>query len=166
MNSFQKRNHVIDFVFTLALFCIFAACALSVVLIGANVYRSTVNQMSENNSARTALSYTAQRIRQNDSAGQIYLTDLSGTKALALSSTYNEEEYVTYLYQDEQQLKELFTKKNSAVSLSAGEFIADIKTFDISEVREGLYRFTASSKNGELIDLYLHPRSQKGGTVS
>ena len=34
-----QKGHVVDFLFTLALFCVFAASALMVVVIGANVYR-------------------------------------------------------------------------------------------------------------------------------
>ena len=49
MNRFRtQKDHVVDFLFTLALFCVFAASALTVVVTGANVYRQTVRRMDQN----------------------------------------------------------------------------------------------------------------------
>ena len=50
-----QKGHVVDFLFTLALFCVFAASALMVVVIGANVYRQTVRGMDSNYDSRTSL---------------------------------------------------------------------------------------------------------------
>ena len=57
----RNRGSVIDVLFTLALFCVFCASALAVVLIGADVYTSTARNMDQNFSTRTAVSYVAEK---------------------------------------------------------------------------------------------------------
>lgn len=159
MKNFRSKEHVVDIVFTLSLFCVFAASALFVVLIGSNVYRSTAKQMAENNSSHTALSYISEKIRQADGTGDISITSLSGTDALALKDQYEGQDYITYIYEDQNELKELFAKADSAVSASSGQSITDITSLDMEEVREGLYYFSVTTEDGNNIGLYIHPRS-------
>lgn len=66
-----QKGHVVDFLFTLALFCVFAASALMVVVIGANVYRQTVRGMDSNYDSRTSLTYLTEKVRQNDAANAV-----------------------------------------------------------------------------------------------
>ena len=72
----KTGTHMVDLLFTLALVCVFAASALMVVLIGANVYQNTVEGMDENFSARTSVTYVATKIRQNDTEGTAYISTL------------------------------------------------------------------------------------------
>ena len=78
----RARSSVIDVLFTLALFCVFCASALAVVLIGADVYTSTARNMDQNFSARTAVSYVAEKVRQSDAAGAVALGEIGGGQAL------------------------------------------------------------------------------------
>ena len=80
-------GHMVDFLFTIALFCAFAATSLIVVIIGANVYQGTVRGMNENYALRTSLSYVSQKVRQNDGAGEIHIGTLDGVPALVLEPT-------------------------------------------------------------------------------
>lgn len=159
MKNFRSKEHFVDIVFTLSLFCVFAASALLVVLIGSNVYRSTAGQMAENNSSHTALSYISEKIRQADGIGDITITRLSGTDALALTDQYDGQDYITYIYEDQNELKELFAKADTSLSVESGQSITDITSLKMEEVREGLYHFTVSTEEGNGIDLYIHPRS-------
>ena len=62
--------------FVLALFGVFAVSALALVTIGADVYQHTVEDMGVNYESRTAVSYIMEKVRQNDTADSIFLTDL------------------------------------------------------------------------------------------
>ena len=64
-----------DFLFTLLLFLLFAVSALGLILTGAGVYERTVNSMEDNFEERTALSYVAEKLRQNDGAGTVFAED-------------------------------------------------------------------------------------------
>ena len=65
-----RQKHIIDFIFPVALFFVFALCALTVLLLSARIYQSTTDSSSRNYTARTGLSYVSEKIHQND-------TDLS-----------------------------------------------------------------------------------------
>ena len=67
---FQTRSrHVIDFIFPIALFFVFAASSLVVLILAADIYGSTTNQLQANDENRTALAYISEKIRQNDAGG-------------------------------------------------------------------------------------------------
>lgn len=85
--NWKNQGHIVDFFFTLSLFCLFAASALIVVIIGSGVYRNTTVQMEENYVARTALSYVAEKVRQHDRRRP---PDRRGRRDSACASEYRE----------------------------------------------------------------------------
>ena len=66
-----RHRHVIDLIFPIALFFVFAASSLSVLILAANVYTSTTKRLSINDENRTVLSYLSEKIRQNATDGAI-----------------------------------------------------------------------------------------------
>ena len=78
----EKSAKKIDMVFVLALITLFAATALTLVLIGAKQYRHVTDVMDRNFEHRTSASYLTEKIRQNDKQDAIGLTTLEGTTAL------------------------------------------------------------------------------------
>ena len=56
----MKRNHMIDFLFPVALFFVFALSALTLILLAARIYQSTTENSSLNYSSRTCLSYISE----------------------------------------------------------------------------------------------------------
>ena len=72
----QEKHFIVDILFVLALFGVFAVSALALVTIGADVYQHTVEDMGVNYESRTAVSYIMEKVRQNDTADSIFLTDL------------------------------------------------------------------------------------------
>ena len=84
---FQPRRHVIDLLFTLALFCVFAASALLVVLIGADVYESSARGMDRNFGLQTSLHYVAAKVRQNDAAARSTAPTSTRGRAASASSS-------------------------------------------------------------------------------
>ena len=63
MNQKQDK-HIVDVLFVIGLFCIFALSSFFLISIGANIYRKTVAHMDENFNTRTSLSYVVEKIRQ------------------------------------------------------------------------------------------------------
>ena len=68
-----KQRHMIDFLFPVALFFVFALSALTVILLATQIYRSTTENSSLNYTARTSLSYISEKVHQNDSRQSISL---------------------------------------------------------------------------------------------
>jgi len=124
-----------DFLFTLTLFLVLAFCSLAVVLIGADVYQSTVNAMEENYSSRTALAYVTEKIRQNDRKGGVSVEN----SALCLTRAYSEASYSTYIYAYDGYLWELTIRGEETYQPGEGQKILEVADFSITQVTDHLY---------------------------
>lgn len=149
----QRKHSMIDLFFTLTLFCVFAVSALIVVVIGANVYRSTVAGMSENYSTRTAVAYVTGKVRENDRAGSVQLGILpcdSSVSALSLTRYGEPQSICTYIYFYDGALRELATTDAYAVNLdpSTGQVVAELENASFEQLENELFRFTAVGANG------------------
>lgn len=163
-NHDENNRHIVDVLFVLALFGVFAASALMLVTLGANVYKKTVANMNDNFTERTAYSYVMEKIRQNDSNDRISVEEIAGVPALTFTQLNNEETFCTYLYLYEGQLKELFVRKDSFSGtniLSAGQNIIPMSAFILEETEDGLIRIILDTGSGEPIVLYASPRSDR-----
>lgn len=162
MRNKNDNKHVVDIIFVLALFCVFAACALMLVTLGANIYKRTVDEMDFNYSSRTAFAYVTEKLRQNDSESKLSLDDLSGTPAVLLKQDIDGTIYHTYLYLDaDGYLKELFVKEGTTLgsgTLSAGQKILELESFDAIQLSDSLFLFTLVSKDHDTMTLYVTSR--------
>ena len=84
MGFHLRRKHMIDLLFPIALFFVFALSALTLVLFAARVYRSTTENSSLQYTSRTGLSYISEKIHQNDGNGAITLGSFDGCDALIM----------------------------------------------------------------------------------
>jgi len=134
-----EKKHMVDFLFVIALFFVFALSALMLVMIGANVYKNTVNNMSVNFNSRTSYAYITEKIRQNDSYESVSAGDYQGLDAIILKQVINDTDYYTYLYQYDGYIKELFIKEGADIDPSAGQNILEAKDFSVSSAGTGLY---------------------------
>ncbi len=147
MNNKNETRHMIDVLFVLTLFCVFAVCSVLLIAVGAKVYQNTINNMETHFTSTTALSYITEKIRQNDISGNLSIEKFDGNDALVLSSEYNGEEYCTYIYSFNGHLKELFTKKNIKLSPQAGQDILAISDFSVMLLDDDLYEITLVDNN-------------------
>lgn len=142
MKSANDNKHVVDILFVLTLFCVFALCSTLLIAVGAKVYQNTLNSMENHFNSATSLSYITEKIRQNDSNGKIYIEEFGESDALILVNDINGEEYCTYIYSYGGQLKELFTKRSITLGPEAGRNILEISEFTICETKKGLFEIT------------------------
>lgn len=132
----MKRNnqHSIDFVFVLLLFCLLSMCSLAVVYIGSQVYRSTVKTMENHYSMTTANDYILEKTRQNLAYQQIEIQTIDDIDVLCLHEIYDQNQYTTYIYVYQGQLRELlishditFQKENGEAIMKADKMTLNIK---------------------------------------
>lgn len=154
-------GHMVDFLFTIALFCAFAATSLIVVIIGANVYQGTVRGMNENYALRTSLSYVSQKVRQNDGADGIYIDTLEGIPALVLEQSLEAGDYETWIYYDDGWLRELFTRADAHVSPADGQPVLQLAGFEMEQDQNGMLTFTSHDGKGGSAGIRLYPRCGK-----
>ena len=144
-----QRNHMIDFLFPVALFFVFAVSALTVILLATNIYRSTTSRSSLNYTAGTTLSYITEKVHQSDENGSVSLGTFEGRDALILEQKYQDETYFTYIYTDQNELKELFVKEGVEALASSGKTILPVKSFTMKKAGERSFSFTCIDQDGQ-----------------
>ena len=159
----NRRSTKIDGVFVIALFTMFAVTAFLLILIGAKQYQNTADTMDSNYETRTISSYITEKLRQNDSNGNITITELDGTPALALKTIENNISYVTYIYYYENALREIVVNDSSVFSLETGQEIIETGGFVAELVSENLLKITITTNKDQQHTLYLslHSNSRK-----
>lgn len=148
MERKSKRRHVIDFIFPISLFFVFAVSALIVILLATNIYRSVTNNSETLYTSRTALSYISEKLRQNDAAGAVSIGTLDGADSLILKETVNDTTYTTYIYEHNHMLKELYIKEGVTPSLDAGKEILEIEDFQTEKISDTLFKFSIVTEDG------------------
>lgn len=155
-----KQKHMIDFLFPVALFFVFALSALTVILLAARIYQSTTESSSLNYTSRTSLSYINEKIHQNDCEGAVYLDEFDGCRALVMEQSHNDEHYYTYIYIYGHELKELFVKEGTEMTASAGRTIMEIQDFSMEEISENLLKFTCVDNENTEASTIISVKSQ------
>ena len=155
----RTQTHTADLLFTIGLFCVFAAAAFILVMIGIQAYQSTAEQMQDTFSTRTAISYVAEKLRQHDAEGCVQLGDVDGLPALVLRDQVGGSEYLTYIYADDETLYELTVRDGTDVSAGLGEQIMQVKDLTIAETGDGFYELTVSDTDGRTVRYLTHLRS-------
>lgn len=162
----RARSSVIDVLFTLALFCVFCASALAVVLIGADVYTSTARNMDQNFSARTAVSYVAEKVRQSDAAGAVALGEIDGGQALVLTKEGEGGVFKTYIYYYDGAVRELLARAEAAPQPELGQQITEAAGLSFETLAEGLWRVTVTGVDGAQEQLTFGLRSAERGSAA
>ncbi len=156
----KESRHVVDLLFTLGLFCVLAATALMVVLIGADVYRKTVSNMTENYNTRTSITYLAEKVRQNDVQGSVvYETTVEGGDALVLEQQVGDSAYQTWIFVYEGNLREVLVKKDTPVKGTDGQAIMELQSLQVKQ-QDGMLLLAATDMDGNRSEIKLSPRCQ------
>lgn len=153
-----KQRHMIDFLFPVALFFVFALSALTVILLATRIYQSTTENSSLNYTSRTSLSYISEKIHQHDS-GTISLGTFDGCDALVLGQEMNGTAYYTYIYSYQNELKEIFLKDGARTNASAGQTILKVQDFSIEQVTDDLFSFQCTDESGQKATALIGSRS-------
>lgn len=126
------KRHTIDFVFVLMLFLIFSISSLAVVYIGSQVYSSTVETMDDKFNQNVVMDYLIEKVRQTDAENCINVENANGTDVLCLHEKYEDKDYTTYIYEDENKLKELFISDEETFSTEKGQAVMDVDSVSFS----------------------------------
>lgn len=152
-------RHPVAELASLLLFGIFVLFLLLMLLFSARIYQQTVKNTNAENTLGTAVSYLTTKFRQHDTVNGIFTGKLDNLSALCFRDILNDQDYITYIYLDQGNLKELFTSDSSSANASAGTTIAQLSDFQISESRPGFYSFELKDSEGNKETFYLHQNS-------
>ena len=148
----HRSSRLLRAALTAALGALFFLLAMGITLMGSSVYRGVAAASDRHYTARTAVSYLANQLRQGDRADSVAVTRFGDGDALMVT----EGDYYTLLYCYEGQLRELFAETGSGMTAADGLPILALDALEIS-VEEGLVRLHVSGEDAEA-ELSLSPR--------
>ena len=130
-------RHGMQGVFVFVLLGIFAVMSTLMVLLGAQMYRNTVDHATANNEDRVLGAYVRSMIRAEDGADDVAVEEFDGTKVLALNESIEGENYVTWLYCYEGQLYEQYTSAGHDFEPQSGSAICPAQSCE-PKISDGL----------------------------
>ena len=129
MDNRKMVTHSMQGAFVFVLLGLFAVMSTLMVLLGAQMYRNTVDHATANNQGRVLSAYVRSMIRAEDGADAVTVEDHDGVQTLALHEEIEGEPYVTWLYCYEGQLYEQFTGAGREFEPESGTAICPAKHF-------------------------------------
>ena len=161
MRKIKAVNHTIDTVFVLALFCLFAAAVLMVLLSGANAYQQIAGNMESQYAERTCLAYLDAKVRHYDEAGTVAVETFDNRDALALYEEFDGVRYKTLIYYADGYVRELFFEDGLQFQPEDGQIVI-AAGLQISKKTESLLQLVCTNEEGRKAQLFVHLRSEKG----
>ncbi len=161
----MKHNiHTLDVVFALVLFAVFTVSVLMVLMTGVTAYRNVAHSMQEQYEERTILSYISAKVHHYDAGGAVYPGLYQGTDVLYLDEEIDGTPYTTMLYYYDGAVRELFTQRETELSLDAGFEVLDAQALSFTLESDQLIRVDCTGASGNTACLYLSIHSQGGAT--
>ena len=159
MNQHSRQHHVIDAIFPIAIFFVFTASLLIVLLLAARIYSKTTIESDKHFTDRTAFAYVMEKVRQNDTDGALSVQTIDGTDCLTLTTSTDTGTTITYIYVNDGALRELHVREGINVSLTDGSEISELESMSISEVSPNLYEILMTATDGTSMKLTMAERS-------
>lgn len=141
----MNRKHTVDTLFVFLLYGLFALLSVLLILIGARVYRRTVENTEARGDVRASLSYVANKIRSSDRAA---LETRGGLSVLVLTQRAGEEDFETCIYYTGGALKEYLTEAGAPFYPEKGETVTALTSFSFAE-EDGLLIVTSAGRDGQ-----------------
>ena len=164
MKERTENRHMVDVLFVLTLFFVFALSSLTLVILGANVYRSTVNHMSQNFTDRTTYAYITQKIRQSDeTSSTISISEFGDSDCIVISTAVRDTLYNTYLYEYDGYLRELLCRADLDLDPSSGAKISELTDMVIENKSDGLYEITLTFPTEDIETMYININTNHSG---
>ena len=163
MNFQGEKKHMVDILFVLTLFFVFALSALTLIILGANIYRTTVDHMDESFTTRTSYAYITQKIRQNDESDALAIGKLGNENALIMTSEVNNTIYKTYIYSHDGYLCELLARADMDMDPSAGTRIIEVDDFSIDRISPNLFDVNITTPDNDELSFVLSTHSSNEG---
>lgn len=159
MKKQTVQRHMIDILFVLSLFCVFAVSSVLLILFGADIYKKTVQQMEDNYTSRTSIAYITEKIRQSDVEHAIKIISQNDTQILMLTNVINDIPYAISLYEYDGYLYELFARTDLELPLDAGKPVMELHSLSFSQIKQNLLEITFSEDINSEQTIYVSTHS-------
>ena len=148
MRQNVKVQHSMQGVFVFVLLGLFAVMSTLMVLLGAQMYRNTVDRATSNNEDRVLAAYVRSMVRAEDADRAVTVEPQNGITTLALREDLDGTPYVTWLYCYQDQLYEQFTSEGDDFDPEDGTAICPALGFE-PRIEGGLLTVNLKDGNGK-----------------
>ncbi|MDR2714122.1 MAG: DUF4860 domain-containing protein [Coriobacteriales bacterium] len=128
----RQKRHSFDLLLVLIIFCVYAAGALFLCVVGANTYKDISAVMQSNYDLRTGVLYLTEKTRQNDVAGAISVQKVGDVDALVLVEQETGLGYETWIFVHEGMLCEELIFSGSKVDLNMLQAIMPMQSMKLT----------------------------------
>ena len=163
MNKRGIKHHM-DGLLVLLLLGVFAACILSVLLTGAQVYSRLTQRDQAAYNRRTCVQYLATKVRQAERGGLVSVSDFGDTQALVLAEEIDGAAYLTRIYCYEGWLWELFSADEAGFAPEDGEKLLPARDLELT-LADGLLTAVFTDSQGQALTLTLALRGGEGAAA-
>lgn len=162
----MKRNmdsrHTVDMLFVIALLFLFALGALMLIALGSSIYKRGVDTLTKSYDKRTAYAYITEKLRQCDEEGSISTDIFNKSGAIRIDSQIGDTPYVTYLYDYDGALMELYARADAGdLPPESGQKIMNIQGLVINSKGNGMLEITITLEDGEDLTFITAKRSSE-----
>lgn len=144
----MEKRHSISGTFVFLLLGVFALFSMLLVLLGAQAYRSGVEQATSNGQNRVLQAFVRNAVRADDARGVIQVDDIDGLPVITFESELDGERYTKYIYCYAGELRELFTAEEYDFDPEGGERICEAWSF-YPAIKDGMMTIEMTGKSGE-----------------
>jgi hypothetical protein len=158
-----KQHHPTELFLLFLLFAIFSMSSLFVVLSGIKIYKNILSNSETNYNSRASVTYLREKIHQHDKSGDIFITTSSeegGETMLAIREKKDGIPYITYVYEYEHNLCELYIPEGDTLDLDSGNVLMHVKEFQIRQTSDSLYRLLCVDDSFQVHVLSVRTMSQ------
>ena len=148
MDNRKMVTHSMQGAFVFVLLGLFAVMSTLMVLLGAQMYRNTVDHATANNQGRVLSAYVRSMVRAEDAAQSVSIEEHDGIKALALRESLDSGDFVTMLYCYEDELYEWYTSVGYDFTPQSGTAICPAFSFE-PRLEGGLLTVDMTDGKGE-----------------
>ena len=149
---------MLNTVFVLLLFCVFAMAVLMTLLSGAGAYQSVHDNMENQYAERTGLAYVEAKLHHYDRMDAVRVEPFADTTALALYEQIDGKTYKTLIYYHDGYLKELFFEDGLVFQPADGQNVLEAEALIFNWKQPHLLQIICESDNGIQAEtiVYLH----------
>ena len=160
----RVMQHEMQGVFVFVLLGMFAVMSTLLVLLGAQMYRGTVDKSEADNASRILFSYVRSMVRAEDAVSAVSIDQKGDMKILAMRETLNGKPYVTRIYEYEGCLYELFTGADREFEPASGTPVCEAPVFE-PVIENGLLTVHMEDVRGGACDVQVSLRCPGGLAV-
>ena len=151
----QQSPRTIQNVFVLLLLALFACLSTFLVMMGAQVYRSTVERAGLNNDARIISAVVRSSVWAED-GGEVRIEQHDGMDILAIVDDFDGEVYIQRLFCHDGMLWESYTSEERGFDLESGDTLCELEKFEPSLDGQMLtIRLTTKTGKESTLQMYL-----------